>query len=91
MKKFLFITLTVGLLSTTAFASWVEGTVLKIKNLPAGTYVTLKKADNTTSFAKITATGDARKEFIAVLLTAKAQNTPIKLFARSGAWIYYEF
>jgi len=91
MKKLLFIALTVGLLSTTAFASWVEGTVLNIKNLPTGTYVTLQKVDNTTSFAKITATGDERKEFIAVLLTAKAQNAPIKLFAISGAWVYYEF
>ncbi len=91
MKKLLFVALISGLLSVSASAGWVEGKILKINKLPAGTYVTLKKVDNSTAFAKLTLTGDARKEFLAVLLTAKAQNATIKLFARNGAWAYYEF
>ncbi|GEM_PF-3965135 len=91
MKKVFIAAIAVGLLSTTVFAGWVSGTVDKIQKIPAGTYVTLKQANNATAFAKITLTGDARKEFIAVLLTAKAQNATIKLYARSGEWVYYDF
>ena len=91
MKKLLFVAIVSGLLSASASAAWVEGKIAKITKLPAGTYITLKKADNSTAFSKLKLTGDARKEFLAVILTAKAQNANIKLFAKNGVWSYYEF
>jgi len=84
MKKMLFAALAIGLMSNSAMAGWFEGTVGKINAIDNGRFVVeIKLADGTTSPYKplnLMMGNEAKKQMIAVILTAKASNSPIKMF-----------
>ena len=100
MKKALLIALVVGLMSSSSFAAsfvqgWSTGKISRIAKNSNGKMViyvipTGGSAANEV-LGVLNLTGDARKEFLAIVLTAKASGNEIKLYESGTQWLYFSY
>ncbi len=74
MKKFLFGAIAMGVMSTSAMALWVEGTVVGITNASTGgTSLAIKRKSDAVVYNRfVNLTDDKLKRFMATALTALA-------------------
>jgi hypothetical protein len=87
MKKLFITTLVVGVLSTSAFA-WVDGKIGKINTVNDGSFVVeVIPSSGPAQYRGLNASGDAKKQMIALILSAKASNADVSLHALSGKWV----
>jgi hypothetical protein len=100
MKKVLLIALAVSLLSVGSFAAsfqdgWTEGTISRISKNSDGLVVIYIIPTGGSVANEVQGTfelsGDERKEFLAVALTARAADKTISLWQSSGQWSLFEF
>ena len=87
MKKLIFATLLTGLMSTSnVMAEWVDGTINAVVKYPTSTNIWVEKADSTIVKAVLSQTGDSKKEFMALALTAYSQKTNVSLYKAPAGW-----
>ena len=90
MRKMLFAVFAVSLISTSAMAEWFEGKIGKINAIDNGRFVVeIKLADGTVSPYKplnLNMGKEAKKQMIAVILSAKAADMPVRMFLSGDFW-----
>ena len=88
MKKLIAAAVAIGILSTNAFAIWVEGTVAQVRVNNDSTYVVLKKANDAlqSQLVEPTLTADQKKAFLAAVMTAYASGATVVLSGPSSNW-----
>lgn len=93
MKKLLLAAVVAGLMSTSAMAAWIEGPIETL-SIKADESV-LIKVGGTARFVDPAMSADGRKLFMAVILTAHASGTSIKINnigcpTSNGYWCMFE-
>ena len=87
MKKMFLAVLAAGLMSTSAFAGWIEGKVKFIQTIGTEVNVMIVDSNNVNYEHKIhAATADVQKTIIAMILTAQAADRNILLYEDSNVW-----
>lgn len=99
MKKIFLAIVLASLVATSSFAAefvyanWVDGKIAHINTDSSGNFVIyMTPTDGSVEkLGVLNLTGDARKEFIAMVLTAKASDSTIKLYSEQGVWKYFSY
>jgi len=79
MKKILLAALVASVMSTSAMATWYDGTLGEIRQFPSFTKVVLIEADGTMLTKTISGDLEVQKRILAMLLTAKASGMQVSL------------
>lgn len=87
MKKQLLTVVAVCVLSSTAMAAWVEGTINSITQYPDGSIVMVlkKSADDSLASSTVSGTDTVKKNMLAMMLTAQASSKKVNM-SWSGSW-----
>lgn len=87
--------LVTGLLAAPWGNGWVEGKITRIQKDTSGRIVIYlspdgSEANEVQNYLNRDLTGDERKEYYAVILTAKASDSTISLYGQAGDWKYFK-